>query len=597
MKKNNRGFSLVELVVVVAILAVVGVAVMGFLTTSSNLFKHVSTDVDLQEEAQITMNQLENLLINAEAGVNYTANELCIYNTDSRYVITWDDTKNVLNYRKEMRTSDGSGGYLLTFDSATDALMSEYVKSFVVTTSSSGSMTIVNVALGMEKGDKTYSTNQNFSLRNSVVINPGDISSIYGGTPVAGGTSSVTGITVTLGGHTYTNDPTDTYDVFLQGSDISTTFEVKVLGEGSPSQEYACAVLGSSTDPATGTRVDGGNFIVSKDETSSVLTLNVISKVNLSVASSVTVNVKGLLGINAEKGSSASFESGSTVSVGSGSEAGLIVTPVVLGDTSLYGDSDLGYTVTAGSNCTVSGNTITISNDASVVGENFTVSITSTKDSSITKDFSAPIEAVKTKYINLKCDTGSAERGGTYTVYAVDQTTGEKYDSSLLNWSCSVSSGGKGVSISNGTLSLSSSNSDLGYNSDYTITVTATLKDSSAKADISGIDITVPVVGVSYAESAAGTYSSTITVKVSGQPNSNSTSSIYYKITGLASGSVGKIACYQNGQSATNYNNKVSVDSNSSKITFKSPWNNTITGYPVVNGVELKTYAITIKKK
>lgn len=63
--KNPKGYSLIELIVVVAILAIVGTAVFGFFLTSSRLYKNDSDEVNLQYESQLAVNQLENLLIDA----------------------------------------------------------------------------------------------------------------------------------------------------------------------------------------------------------------------------------------------------------------------------------------------------------------------------------------------------------------------------------------------------------------------------------------------------------------------------------------------------------------------------------------------------
>ena len=66
---KNSGFTLVELVIVMAILGILGLAVVCFIGTSTKQFKYASKDVDLQYEAQLTMNQIGDLIIDALKGV------------------------------------------------------------------------------------------------------------------------------------------------------------------------------------------------------------------------------------------------------------------------------------------------------------------------------------------------------------------------------------------------------------------------------------------------------------------------------------------------------------------------------------------------
>ena len=59
MKKDNRGVTLVELLISFAILGIVSAVIAGFITTSSNTYSTLTTEVNLQYESQMAMNQLQ----------------------------------------------------------------------------------------------------------------------------------------------------------------------------------------------------------------------------------------------------------------------------------------------------------------------------------------------------------------------------------------------------------------------------------------------------------------------------------------------------------------------------------------------------------
>jgi len=69
IQNNNNGLSLVELIITVAMLAIVGSIIAAFIATSSKTYTRVSAEVDIQEEAQLTVNQIKDLVIDANRAV------------------------------------------------------------------------------------------------------------------------------------------------------------------------------------------------------------------------------------------------------------------------------------------------------------------------------------------------------------------------------------------------------------------------------------------------------------------------------------------------------------------------------------------------
>lgn len=70
-KSNNKGLSLIELIVAVAILAVVGVAIMGFVAFSSRNYSQANKNVKLQYEQQMTVNRIRDVVLETSRAIAY----------------------------------------------------------------------------------------------------------------------------------------------------------------------------------------------------------------------------------------------------------------------------------------------------------------------------------------------------------------------------------------------------------------------------------------------------------------------------------------------------------------------------------------------
>ena len=69
--RNEKGFTLVELLVSMCILAIVMTELMALMFNSSKLYKNASFEVSLQSEAQQIIQQFEELAIDADTSVSY----------------------------------------------------------------------------------------------------------------------------------------------------------------------------------------------------------------------------------------------------------------------------------------------------------------------------------------------------------------------------------------------------------------------------------------------------------------------------------------------------------------------------------------------
>jgi prepilin-type N-terminal cleavage/methylation domain-containing protein len=639
---NNRGFSLVELIVVVAILAVVGGAIAGFIATSTRSYRNVSNEVDLQEEAQIAMNQLESLLMNAEAGVNYmyfgqsipddpadastdvngqvfsdaeidsstvdiSQKYIYIYNTKSRYVITWNEDEQRLYYKEEARETDPvTGSYTANFTETADdgALFAEYVDDFSVTLSSSGQSVVVNVALHLTRGDRQYQAKENISLRNSIMLNE-EVASIYDVDPGLVTTATYTGITVRLGTSNFSTGSTGAYDVFLSGGgDVTIPLSVTILGNAFPSQEYTCTFSdGTVTDASAtsaGSSAGAGSVVVSGSESASSITMTVASKVDPSVKCSVSLNIKQITGITVTLGSGItenSFRAGAELTLNEDFQASVTGTGLSVDDRK--------YTWSAGSNCSIqNGNILKISTDASAVNQPFTLTATSVSDPSVSYTYTGTVLPRSTTL--FVSGNGTVNRGGSIQMTAkdADTSTAADYGAGDIAWSVSVDHSGRGVSISDtGVLTVSK---DLDYNTAYTITVTATLTYATSVSK--SVTVEVPAVSVQYSSSLNGAYTDSYTVPMMNIANGNS-ATVYYKVTGVEGGSLSGFRWNKDSASGDDrtsaFSRTVSISENRitlNKTDIPVSWGTSsydnyvdlMCGTPKVDGKEITTSSLKI---
>lgn len=72
MRKNQKGFTIVELLIAIAILSIVVAAVCGFILVGSRSYAAGNSDISVQQEAQLALNQMSDVLIDTTRSVTYT---------------------------------------------------------------------------------------------------------------------------------------------------------------------------------------------------------------------------------------------------------------------------------------------------------------------------------------------------------------------------------------------------------------------------------------------------------------------------------------------------------------------------------------------
>lgn len=140
-KHKNSGFTLVELIVSISILAVVGLGIGSFLYVSTRQYSAASAEAGVQTETQMVQNQLTQMLLDTSRGIRTAAGRLELYsydtetNTGIKTVISYSGDKQELLYARYRlkEHSTGGGGRPEDWEidgNAENEVLGQYVESF-----------------------------------------------------------------------------------------------------------------------------------------------------------------------------------------------------------------------------------------------------------------------------------------------------------------------------------------------------------------------------------------------------------------------------------------------------------------------------------
>ena len=196
-KLNNRGFTLIEMVVTVAIISIFAGIVLNLITTGSNLFRNTSNTAKVQMETQEAFDKIEDMIINSNRKLSYgdvshifevtsfdeqiaaksnkiaTASLRSVSSTNTgeneenvRDYIIWNESTEEITY---IHSEKSGGTWINSNTSSTNPrgdVLANGITYFRVDVSKVVSDNIVNFTLRTRKGTKEVETVHSVSLRN-----------------------------------------------------------------------------------------------------------------------------------------------------------------------------------------------------------------------------------------------------------------------------------------------------------------------------------------------------------------------------------------------------------------------------------------------
>ncbi len=300
---GNKGFSFVELIVAIGIIAIVGGSLISFLVTGADSYSAVTADTELQEEAQLVLNQISDLGIDTDRAVNFEAGKLTVYNDDDKYEIYAEGGNLYLNSYKR----DDMERMYPKFDAVSlKELMATDVTGFEADTSGVAAHNMLTVSIVFEKYGKSYTKVETFSLRNKVEVSSNE-SVIYKDELIP--LAEISRVELTVSGGNPDDDRN--YSVWA-GERLNVQASVKRL-DGTDGGSVIWELTGGNADTklltAAGGEVASGaeaNDIVlqiAANETSDELNLKATSKFAPARSKSMTVKLKKIaVNIKAEDG-------------------------------------------------------------------------------------------------------------------------------------------------------------------------------------------------------------------------------------------------------------------------------------------------------
>jgi prepilin-type N-terminal cleavage/methylation domain-containing protein len=189
--RDQRGLTLVELLLSVAIFGIVMTAILSFMTVVSRQYTKNNNEVNIQNEVQTLTTHLQNLIVSTDTNLGIVDNRLFMIDDEGFEVIEYDSAKGYIYYYsmqqlglstdeiKEYTDLDDRDKKLKKAISIVESnpitnidaqlstyLLTEYVTEFKISPNVTENYVAINLTL--EKDNSKYSASKNIFLRNKM---------------------------------------------------------------------------------------------------------------------------------------------------------------------------------------------------------------------------------------------------------------------------------------------------------------------------------------------------------------------------------------------------------------------------------------------
>lgn len=172
-KMNNRGMSLAELIISMAISTIVVLMIIAFISGAFRVFRRTNDEVNLQMEAQTTLNQIANVMMEAKK-----IDKMDLPDNETRYCIDIDLESDpgsgyALIYKKNDKklylvSIDHNSNYLSVLTDENKNLLAEYAEQFSITEDAANpKVKIINIQFQIGGDGVPVTVTKKVKLRNT----------------------------------------------------------------------------------------------------------------------------------------------------------------------------------------------------------------------------------------------------------------------------------------------------------------------------------------------------------------------------------------------------------------------------------------------